>query len=157
NCQSFDERFQVSANDQVEAKKFLSEGVRGQMLKLSSFIFPKEVWVCLHDGLLQVNKQSYLWEQQKLEDFVELGLELFEQVMLTQMVGIDFVDDAPGATSKPPKCQICGEIIQFDQVVCIRCRTPHCKDCWEYNGQCATYGCGENRFVVDRTEKPLDH
>jgi len=46
-------------------------------------------------------------------------------------------------------CQICGSTIDLEHVVyCRKCGTPHHKDCWEYNLQCSTFGCG-SRFHTD--------
>ena len=43
-------------------------------------------------------------------------------------------------------CRVCGERILLDRIECRRCETPHHKDCWDYNGRCATYACGETRY-----------
>jgi hypothetical protein len=44
------------------------------------------------------------------------------------------------------RCQVCGERVILDRVECRRCDTPHHRDCWEYNGRCALYACGEVRY-----------
>lgn len=43
-------------------------------------------------------------------------------------------------------CRVCGEKILLDRIECRRCETPHHKDCWDYNGRCATYACGETKY-----------
>lgn len=40
-----------------------------------------------------------------------------------------------------PCCRVCGTELVDGLVTCERCQTPHHKDCWEYWGRCATYGC----------------
>lgn len=40
-----------------------------------------------------------------------------------------------------PCCRVCGTELIGELVACERCQTPHHKDCWEYWGRCATYGC----------------
>jgi len=40
-----------------------------------------------------------------------------------------------------PCCRVCGTELVGELVSCERCQTPHHKDCWEYWGRCATYGC----------------
>jgi hypothetical protein len=40
------------------------------------------------------------------------------------------------------ECQICGTALTGDVVACVRCKTLHHKDCWDFNGVCSTYGCG---------------
>jgi hypothetical protein len=43
------------------------------------------------------------------------------------------------------------DIAEDVRVNCRRCGTPHHKDCWEFNGQCSTYACGEKRFSSKKT------
>jgi len=38
-------------------------------------------------------------------------------------------------------CRVCGTTVGDVPVVCPECLTPHHRDCWEYNGGCATYAC----------------
>ena len=46
-----------------------------------------------------------------------------------------------------PSCQICGAEISKEHIVyCTRCTTPHHKECWEFNGKCSTFACGETKF-----------
>ena len=45
------------------------------------------------------------------------------------------------------RCLVCGERILLDRIECRRCDTAHHKDCWDYNGRCSTYACGERRYV----------
>jgi hypothetical protein len=44
------------------------------------------------------------------------------------------------------RCQVCGERIILDKIECRRCDTPHHRDCWDYNGKCAMYACGETKY-----------
>ncbi len=40
-------------------------------------------------------------------------------------------------------CQVCGEGVGEREIVkCEKCETPHHRDCWDYAGQCSTFGCG---------------
>lgn len=41
-------------------------------------------------------------------------------------------------------CQVCGlPPATHDSVHCRTCGAPHHRDCWDYNGGCAIYGCRE--------------
>ena len=150
----FDERFLVRASDKELAQAFLSEGVRWQISRLCSFLASNDVYVMLNRGSFVVKKPTYIKNRQVLDDFVRFTLEMFDQGMMTRTVGIEFVSDSKGKIVDEIKCQICGGEIQLDLVTCIRCRTPHCRECWEYNGQCATYGCGEDRYVLPSVANP---
>lgn len=45
------------------------------------------------------------------------------------------------------RCLVCATLLERDVVRCKKCRTPHHDDCWRYARRCATYGCGERRWV----------
>ena len=39
------------------------------------------------------------------------------------------------------RCPICTTGLREPLIRCPRCRSPHHRECWEYLGHCATYGC----------------
>jgi hypothetical protein len=61
--------------------------------------------------------------------------------------GIEILDEPfPPAATAEAVCPICSTKIAPEAlVVCRRCETPHHQDCWEFNGRCSTYACGEKR------------
>lgn len=44
------------------------------------------------------------------------------------------------------ECLVCGCGMNEDTVVCNICETPSDLDCWNYNGGCATFGCGSHEY-----------
>jgi hypothetical protein len=38
-------------------------------------------------------------------------------------------------------CPICTTALREPLVRCLRCRSPHHAECWDYLGRCATFGC----------------
>jgi hypothetical protein len=47
------------------------------------------------------------------------------------------------------RCEVCGTELSKGRVVrCARCRTPHHEECWEFNGACSTFACGETRATA---------
>lgn len=40
-----------------------------------------------------------------------------------------------------PACPICRVAVGGDAAICSSCRTPSHRECWAYNGGCATYAC----------------
>ena len=44
-------------------------------------------------------------------------------------------------------CQVCGGQLTGNVVKCAACTTAHHLDCWNYMGQCSTYGCGSTRCM----------
>lgn len=154
--QRFDGDFLVRANDENMAREFLSATVQWQIERLCAFLSSNDVYIMVNRGALVIKKPSFIRTTQVLDDFVQFSLEMYDQIMLTRTVGIDFVERPQTQVLDEIKCQVCGEEIKTDLVTCFRCRTPHCKECWEYNGSCATYACGERRFVTPSFSNPTD-
>lgn len=138
--------FSLFSNQPEVAAKMLSDTVVWQLEQLKSLPNGPDLKVTIQRGEMLITKSGYLKEYTVLDDFLRLGLELFDQLMLVHSVGIDFVTTEEAIVCEDVKCPICSEQISQEMVVCPRCKTPHCLDCWEYNGQCATYACYETRF-----------
>lgn len=145
--QPFSQNFFVASNQPAIAAKLLSSSVQWQLEELRQLAGSQHVGLSLQRGSLQISKPGYLKDYQALDDFVRHSLELFNQLMLTYAVGIEFLHEDEATIVSDVKCPICSEQIKQDMVVCERCKTPHCLDCWQYNGQCATFACAETRYV----------
>ncbi|MBV8878353.1 MAG: hypothetical protein JO332_00175 [Planctomycetaceae bacterium] len=55
-----------------------------------------------------------------------------------QVAGMQFAEPVERPTGR---CPICATALVEPLVRCHRCRSPHHKECWDYAGRCATYGC----------------
>lgn len=144
----FSSRYVSRTNDPKTAGLFLSPGVRWQIDRLRSFLKRDDIYLSINRGVMSIKKPSYVKDQTLLDDFVRYGLELYDQAMLTKSIGISFVEEDQTQVLDSILCQICGDTIQLDMVFCVRCKTPHCLECWEYYGQCSTFACGETRYVT---------
>lgn len=146
----FRSRWNVWAEDADEARLLLSSGVRVQLERLSKSPEASETVVLVYPGWLVVRK---VWESSRahdLERFAEMSLGLYDQLLLTKTEGIEFVAKDEAQIIDHASCRICGEEMLGEIVVCRRCQTPHHRDCWEYAGGCATYGCRETNYLVPR-------
>lgn len=150
----FDSNYVVRTNDPAEMGNLLGEGVRWQIDRLRHFLGNDSIYVAIHRGRLLIRKYSLIRRFQDLDEFVQLGLGLFDQAMLTRTVGIDFVRESTVQLIDEAVCQICGDDIVTDMVFCRRCKTPHHLECWQYYGACSMYGCQESRYVVPRVAGP---
>lgn len=150
----FDSTFVVRTNDNAEIRHVLGEGVRWQIDRLRHFLGNDSIYLAIHRGRLLIRKHSLIRRFQDLDEYVQLGLGLFDQAMLTRTVGINFVEDAQVQLIEEAICQICGDDIVTDMIFCRRCKTPHHLECWQYYGACSTYGCQESRFIVPRVAGP---
>ena len=147
-------RWNVWADDGEESRLLLSSGVRVQLERISRSPEAGETLVLIYPGWLVVRK---VWDSSRahdLEQFVEMTLGLYDQLQLTKTEGIDFVNGDQPQIIDHANCRICGEEMSAEIVVCRRCQTPHHRDCWEYAGGCATYGCRETIYLVPRRAFP---
>ena len=142
-------RWQVRADDGDEARAFLSAGVRWQMDQLWQTPEMAEVALSVRPGWMLIRKRWTSTRGTDVEQFVEFGLALFDQAALTRTVGIEFVEDGTQVVEQA-QCRVCGDVMEHDIVYCRRCKTPHHRECWEYNGACSTYGCRETIYLLPR-------
>lgn len=143
----FDSEFYTWSNDTQLVRRMLSSGVQWQIEQLRRHMNNNDVHISLSRGNLTVKKPGYIKDFVALEDFLRLSLEMFDQLMLVDAEGIEFVNANQASVIDDVKCPICSEEIMNNMVVCSRCKTPHCQDCWQYNGQCATFACSETRCI----------
>ena len=147
DTQDFNERFSLYTSDLGVGKKLLSEGVRWHAELLAKQEPAGSLRVSIAGGSLTISKLAIVRRSTELDDFVRYCVEFLDQLTLTCSEGIDFEESDAAQLIEEVLCPICSEEIVEQMVVCLRCKTPHCRDCWEYNGQCATFACGETRFL----------
>ena len=143
----FQSDFYVASNQPEVAKRMLNHHVQWQIEQLRRHTGKRELLIKIGKGKLLVAKPGYIKGHLHLEDFVRFSLNLFDQLMLIGARGIEFVNENQASIVSDVKCPICSEEIRQDMVVCTRCKTPHCRDCWHYYGQCATFACSETRYI----------
>jgi hypothetical protein len=143
----FQANFKAAAKNKIAAKRQLDGQVRWQIEQLRRFSESNHVCVQVRHKVLTVSVPDDLRTSQRLDDFVRLSLKLYDLLLLTTSTGVSFIKDDSVVLVEEVQCPICSENVEQQMVVCIRCQTPHCRDCWEYNGQCATYACQETRFL----------
>ncbi len=147
----FNRHFVAHGQPEQIALTWLSDGVCWQLARLCESPRQWGLRLTVHAGTMTVQKPVGLRHTNDLDELTRLALELYDQAMLTRAEGIDFLNDGQAQVLEDPECQVCGEVIVGTMVVCRRCQTPHHRDCWEYNGKCAIYGCGETHYVEPST------
>ncbi len=160
---AFDERYIIRGNSEVEIRRLLSGSVQHAIDELRNFLGNNDIYVSIRGGRLLIKKYSLIRDRASLDRLVRLGLQLHEAASHTNSEGIDFVDgdDREAALSLTAAiCQVCGDEISDDDtpdvVFCRSCKTPHHRDCWQYYGNCSTYGCGQKRFLVAKQGRKQD-
>jgi hypothetical protein len=150
----FDTDYVINGRDDTETATLLSEGVRWQLNRLRLMSDDDNLYLKIYHGRMTIQKPTRFKRQEDLAQFVQLVFELYDQAMLTQVIGIDFLDADVARPLGEVICKVCGDEIEQDMVCCQRCKTPHHHDCWTYNGACSVYGCLETRFVAPRQVQP---
>ena len=142
----FDRDFHVYSNAPALTKTLLTDPIKWKMAELKN-LQSGEIRFHLANGLLVTSCNQWFGSGQELLDFTQGGLELFDQLMLHNEDGVDFLNEGQAAVIENFCCPICSDEVMQDMVVCKRCKTPHCAECWEYNGKCAMFACGEERCI----------
>ncbi len=146
----FDPRFVVKSDDEGFIREYLDARTRQAVEDLRNLLGNDKVLVSVNSSRLLIRKHGILSELNDLTVFAELSCKLYDRILMfwQKASGIEILEDEPPAPGAFPVCQVCGGEIPADaRIYCRRCKTPHHKDCWEFNGQCSTYACGEKRFT----------
>ncbi len=147
----FDPRYVVKSNEESFARDFLDGRTRQAVEDLRNLKGNDKILVSANSSRLMVRKHSILGELDDLTAFAELSCQVYDRLLLfsQKASGIEILEDKSGPAPEDPVCQVCGVAVPKEgRVYCRRCRTPHHKDCWEFNGQCSTYACGEKRSTA---------
>jgi len=144
----FGRHYTIRATDIAAATGLLNGTVQHQIEALRRLPVATSLCVEFGSGNLQICKGRVLRHYAELADFVQRALDLYDQLMLAGSRGIEFLEQQSFQPLDEAKCQVCGEEIGADLVFCRRCKTPHHRECWQYNGACSVFGCGETRFVI---------
>ena len=137
----------VRGPDEAAIRRLLSDGVRWQIARLLELAGEEHLYISIHNGQLCVQKTQTIRSFAALSTFIERALELYDQAMITQAVGIEFIENGEVAALEHVICKVCGEeIVGHEMVYCQRCKTPHHSDCWQYAGSCSVYGCLEKSY-----------
>lgn len=144
----FDDCYVLKASDPEALKEFLDEATRRALGELEAIPGGPRSLVSLHSSRLLVRRETIPGTTEDVARFVAVADRFFDRVLVfwQRASGIEILGSA--ASGEPVHCQVCQASLRPDETVqCRRCRAPHHGDCWEFNGGCATFACGERRFV----------
>lgn len=152
---AFSRDWAVLTDNEQTAMELLTPTVRWKLMELSNATCLPTLRVIVGDQHLRVICDSWIDSDQKLMDLTQCTMDIFDQLMLIGAEGLDFVNADSATVIGEVRCPICSDEVMQDMVLCRRCKTPHCSECWEYNGKCATFACMETR-CVRLTSEPMD-
>lgn len=152
---NFDRDYIITGSDPGRLREMLTAEVQGIIHRLRVMHGNSTIYVGVKNYELLVKKLGLIRDVATLNTLVKLTLDLHDAMQIPADQGIEFVE-GPASQSEmaeDPMCQICGEVISSDLVLCRSCQTPHHHDCWQYYGQCSTFGCGEHGCYRPRPAK----
>ena len=148
----FHDRFHIKTTRSADVTELqnglLTGNVQHFVFRIATLGRSDDLTVKLHRGKLVFSKSDIGPKFQDTADFIQQALQIFDLLRLSDSWGVKFLDDTDATVVEDVVCPICTGRIADDLVSCMRCQTPHCRDCWEYNGQCATFACRETRFTA---------
>lgn len=151
---TFDDHFIVKSDDIETVRNFLNAAVQQELIKLKQLRRNDHIYLSMNSSRLLIKKLSLLNRLEDLIAFYESSGRVCDEVMTllgaSGAGAIQILDVSFDGAVETPVCQVCGDEVTSNKVVCRRCRTPHHRDCWEYNGGCSVYACKERRYIVSK-------
>ena len=147
----FDDAFIIQGSNEKGIREFLTPAVQAAILGVANGGGGKlDLHLQLGGGSLRLTKHQHLSSEEDLSQFVRACFVLLRQIQKPISDGIQFVDkpQQQQVLVKDTQCQVCGDPLQDKVVYCMKCKTPHHLDCWQYFGSCSVYGCGQKRYIV---------
>ncbi|MBX3417286.1 MAG: hypothetical protein KF851_06760 [Pirellulaceae bacterium] len=150
NVDGLDEKlvqsYEFASSDPAVAGEMLSRQWLENLQEMT-YRFPKElVALDLGPRRLRIVRSGFIRDDTELSDFVRYCLKFVDLMQFSQVEGIEFCGELESAISADARCPVCAEQPRGLVVVCVSCKTPHCYDCWQYNGRCGMFACGETRY-----------
>ena len=145
NDDEFDRRTRILASEEAVAREIMDPATRAAMTDLRELMANGHVHFSASGSRILVRKRGVLRHVPELSLFARLCDVIYDRVLRAweRENGIEILEEAVEPTDAQ-RCQVCYSGVSADTgVVCRRCRTPHHSDCWQFNGGCATFACGE--------------
>ena len=150
----FREQFHVYGRDVNSVNQAITPSVQQGIVQLVSrdsvdadFSASNYFELALSRGRLKFEKSIGNRDPEVVERYVRCCLHIYDQMVIGEVEGVRFVEDEL-TIIESLVCPICSGKIADDLVLCSSCKSPHCRECWQYNGKCATFACSETTFVI---------
>ena len=139
----FDRAYVIKANPPSLAGEIFRPDRRREVIRsVASLAEHGHPLVEITGSSLSVQTGAKLTDEACILDIVKRAGD-FLGCVVGAPLGIEWVE---GTSTSPGRCQVCGSELTERVVRCVKCRTPHHRECWEYAGECSTFACRERRF-----------
>lgn len=144
----FDAAFVLKSSDESFLREFLTADVRQRIADIERIDRIADVAIHARPGNLAVRRLRRVDSPPDLRQFYEASVAIAEALARTCFARVASMGGTAALPAARGTCLVCGEDLSGRLVVsCRRCRTPHHRDCWQYNGRCAVYGCAGRRPI----------
>jgi hypothetical protein len=139
----FDSLFEIHASESEFAPRILCPELR-KVLR-SALIFGNFMWRLSPAGFL-LRVKGLPVNRTELDRWLVVAFQLLDAIPGSDGKGRVTLGVVRMKIDADAKCRVCGAPLDQGGVVkCVKCSTPHHQDCWEFNGRCSTFACGETR------------
>ena len=148
--QRFDRRFIIHADSVDDAKRTLNREVQHWILRHAEHAHGR-ISVQIAGGQIELGgNATRLLSRAQIIAIIK-NLVVIHGLMLNASGNMQRSHEPEvviiSAASRDSNCMVCGTQMVTDMVYCRKCNTPHHAECWNYIGQCSTYGCFSRRYV----------
>ena len=146
----FDRRTRILASDATFARDVLDPSARRALTDLRELLANDHVHLSASASRIFLRKRGVVRDLPDLSLFARLCDAVYDRLLVIweRENGIEILDETDPLEPEGTKCQVCSHPMAADASVrCRRCRTPHHTDCWDFNGGCATFACGEKQWL----------
>jgi hypothetical protein len=152
----FDRLYLVQANDvDITREVLLPESIRDAIEAMRRLCPPAGLLLSVNPDRMLLQIDRNLGRTVAMLDAAVRGTLLIHDWMLESVqkrmgegVRVVEVGTSTAADLASPVCEVCGDPIVANHVVCTQCQTPCHRDCWSFVGACSTFGCGGKQFVL---------
>lgn len=151
----FDQKLIVQAEPVDAFNPLLSEGLRDNLVRLHRMSPNLHLFdVRYRDGSLIIQRSMELsrygpWAADVVRQLDSIAWNLLDTLSpdrISAFAGAVEIVETAAPPPEPSVCLVCAQAISEPvRMCCTTCETPHHRDCWDYNGRCALFGCGGAR------------
>jgi hypothetical protein len=139
----FDSLFEIHAGGGEFASGVLNAPIRSVLR--SALIFGNFLWRLSPAGFL-LRVHGWPPNRNELDRWLMVAFQLLDALPGSDGKGRVSIGVVRVKIDAESICRVCGASLAEGALVrCAKCSTPHHKDCWDFNGRCSTFACGETR------------
>ncbi|HMP79191.1 MAG TPA: hypothetical protein PKD54_07045 [Pirellulaceae bacterium] len=132
-------------NDADWAGQWLEQDLLDRLQALLVDEVDRATWLTIERGWLTLHRAGSMRDRPSLEALLRDAWRAFDVLTLFKQQGVTFVNEQRSVAAHEIVCPVCSQTASEPRVMCASCKTPHCRDCWDYNGGCAVFACGDKK------------